>query len=141
MSCIHISNSNKSRITIRVIELKQYIEILAQSVIVCVRRSEAIRHFSSSMSKDFYIFYIFKEIKSETEIQLIVINSNLVIFNKNQYKLFSEYPLKPKQLEVDTWTQFWVTIQLFVHDLHILPVTRKHFFIVYQNYQKMLLFV
>ena len=33
MDYIHTSNSNTNIITIRVIEIKQYIEILAQSVI------------------------------------------------------------------------------------------------------------
>ena len=48
MSCIHTINSNKSRITIRVMELKWYIEILAQSVISRIRRSEAIRYYPRS---------------------------------------------------------------------------------------------
>ena len=51
MSCIHTSNSNTNRMTIRVMEPKQYIELLAQYVthVPIVRRSEAIRHFSTSI--------------------------------------------------------------------------------------------
>ena len=44
MGCIHTINSNTSRITICVIEPKWYNEILAQSVISCIERSEATHH-------------------------------------------------------------------------------------------------
>ena len=46
MGCIHTSNSNKSRITIRVKELKYYIDIFNQSIICHVQGLEAIRHLS-----------------------------------------------------------------------------------------------
>ena len=42
MSCINISDSNKSRITIRVIELKYYIELSAQSVISFDRKRRPV---------------------------------------------------------------------------------------------------
>ena len=48
MGCIHTSNSNKSRITICVMELKCYIDIFNQSVICRVRGLETIRHLPSS---------------------------------------------------------------------------------------------
>ena len=43
MSCIHTSNSNTNIIII------SSIEILAHSVISCVRQSETTRHFPSSI--------------------------------------------------------------------------------------------
>ena len=43
MDCI-----NKSRITIRVMELKYYIDIFNQSVICCVQGLEEIRHLQRS---------------------------------------------------------------------------------------------
>ena len=48
MGCIHTSNSNKSRIIIRLMELKYYIYIFNQSVICRVRGLEAIRHLPRS---------------------------------------------------------------------------------------------
>ena len=48
MGYIHTSNSNKSRITIRAMELKYYIDILNQSVICRVRGLEAIHHLPHS---------------------------------------------------------------------------------------------
>ena len=44
MGCIHTSNSNKSRITIRVMELKYYIAMFNKPVICRVPGLEAIRH-------------------------------------------------------------------------------------------------
>ena len=44
MGCIYTSNSNKNRITIRVMELKYCIDIFKQSVICGVRMLEALRH-------------------------------------------------------------------------------------------------
>ena len=41
MGCIHTSNSSKSRITIRVMELNYYIDIFNQSVIWRVRGLES----------------------------------------------------------------------------------------------------
>ena len=52
MGCIHTSNSNKSKITIRVMELNYYIDIFNQSVICRVRGLEVIRHSPSSMLKE-----------------------------------------------------------------------------------------
>ena len=44
MGCIYTSDSNKSRIIIRVMELKYYMYIFNQSVICRIRGLEAIRH-------------------------------------------------------------------------------------------------
>ena len=48
MGCIHTRNSNKSRIIICVMELKYYIYIFNQSIILQVQGLEAIRHMSRS---------------------------------------------------------------------------------------------
>ena len=55
MGCIHTSDSNKSRIIIRVRELK-YIYIFNQSVICRVRGLEAIRHLPRSRVRGYPSF-------------------------------------------------------------------------------------
>ena len=52
MGYIHTSNSNTSRIIIRVMELKYYIYILNLSVICRVRGLEVIRHLLRSRTGD-----------------------------------------------------------------------------------------
>ena len=44
MGCIHTSKSNTNRITIRVMEIKWYIGISAQSIMSRVQPSAAIRY-------------------------------------------------------------------------------------------------
>ena len=58
MSCIHTSNSNKSRITIRVMELKYYIDIFNQSVIYRIRGLEAICHLQRSRIRGYPSFAV-----------------------------------------------------------------------------------
>ena len=48
MGCIHTSNGNKSRISIRVMDLKYYIDIFNHSVIWRNQGLEAIRHLARS---------------------------------------------------------------------------------------------